>query len=61
MDSGLLIASKYFIVVVDSIVYAYNCSLDAFAAKGAVYAKTRRRRVAFSAFSRRICRLLTEM
>jgi sphingomyelin phosphodiesterase len=39
MDSGLLIASKYPIVANDSIVYTDACSVDAFAAKGAIYAK----------------------
>jgi hypothetical protein len=50
MDSGLLIAPECPIVVVDSMVYPNGCSFDAFAAKSAVHAKTRGRRVAFSAF-----------
>jgi endonuclease/exonuclease/phosphatase family metal-dependent hydrolase len=39
LDSGVLILSKYPITKTDATVYEQGCSYDAFAAKGAVYAR----------------------
>jgi endonuclease/exonuclease/phosphatase family metal-dependent hydrolase len=39
LDSGVLILSKYPILVTDAVVFEDGCSYDSFAAKGAVYAQ----------------------